>query len=166
MAADTPHCTSDIIACLNYLTQHFRSKSFVLVGWSFGGSPCFAAAADEPLRIRGVATIASQMASRAASVAMLSPRPLLLLHGTDDTVLAPDCSETLFTQYGSGIHGQNHGQIQGQGHQGDAADTGDTGSCELRLLEGGSHGLTAHAPEVEGILLAFVARVLGFELTG
>lgn len=115
----------------------------MLVGWSFGGTPCFCAAADEPVRIRGVATIASQMASQGVSVAMLSPRPLLLLHGTEDTVLEPVCSETLFRQYGG--------------------SEANGGSCELRLLEGGNHGLTDHAPEVEGILLAFVTRVLGFE---
>lgn len=108
------------------------------MGWSFGGSPCFSAAADEPVRIRGVATIASQTAST-AGVAMLSPRPLLLLHGTDDTVLAPSCSETLYRQYGT------------------------EGPRELRLLEGDNHGLSNHAPEIEGVLLAFVARVLGFE---
>lgn len=146
LTADTPHCTSDIIACLNYLSQHFRTKHCVLIGWSFGGSPCLSAAADEPVRIRGVATIASQTA-RTAGVAMLRPRPLLLLHGTHDSVLAPACSETLYRQYGSTEDDEQE----------------DGGSRELRLLEGGTHGLEDHALEVEGILFAFVARVLGFE---
>lgn len=137
LAANSPNCTSDIIASLNYLSQHYRSKRFVVVGSSFSGSPCFSAAADEPERVRGVATIASQTANT-AGVAMLSPRPLLLLHSTDDTVLAASCSETLCRQYGTG------------------------GSCELKLFEGDDHGLAKHAPEVEGMLLAFVERVLGF----
>lgn len=138
LAANTEHCTSDIIACLNYLSQHYRTAHFVVIGWSFGGSPCFSAAANEPDRIRGVATIASQT-TNTAGICSLSPRPLLLLHGAEDMVLAAACSETLYRQYGS------------------------EGERELKLFEGDDHGLTGHAPEVEGILLAFGARVLGFK---
>lgn len=54
-------------------------------------------------------------------------------------VLAAACSETLYRQYGS------------------------EGERELKLFEGDDHGLTEHAPEVEGMLLAFGASVLGFE---
>lgn len=138
LATNSPNCASDIIASLNYLSQHYRTKRFVVVGSSFSGSPCFSAAADEPERIRGIATIASHNAN-AAGIAMLSPRPLLLLHSTGDTVLAASCSEALCRQYGS------------------------EGSCELKLFEGDDHGLAKYAPEVEGILLGFAGRVLGFE---
>ena len=138
LAANPEHCTSDIIASFNYLSQHYRTSRFVLVGWSFGGSPCFSAAAEEPDRLRGVATIASQTA-HTAGISSLSPRPLLLLHATDDLVLASACSETLYRQYGS------------------------DGSRELKLFEGDDHGLSKHAPEVEGMLLAFAAKLLGFE---
>ena len=108
------------------------------MGWSFGGSPCFTVAADEPIRVRGVATIASQTA-KTDGVRYLSPRPLLLLHGEEDHVLAPSCSKTLFNQYGIG------------GHR------------EMRLFPGDDHGLTQHAPEVERKIFVFAARCLGLD---
>ncbi|ODM19755.1 hypothetical protein SI65_04741 [Aspergillus cristatus] len=142
LAADTDHCTADIIASLNYLSQHYKSANFVIVGWSFGGSPCFTAAAEEPNRIRGVATIASQTA-RTAGVKVLAPRPLLLLHGLGDSVLGSECSEALYRMYG------------------DESENG--GEREIKLFEGGDHGLSGLGPEVEGLLLGFIGRVLGFE---
>lgn len=64
---------------------------------------------------------------------------MLLLHGTDDTVLSPACSETLYKEYGN------------------------KGPRELKLLPGDDHGLTKHAPEVEKMIFEFAAKTLGFE---
>jgi dipeptidyl aminopeptidase/acylaminoacyl peptidase len=135
--AQTTYCSTDVIAALDYLAEKYRSSKFVLVGWSFGGSPCFTVAAKEPERVWGVATIASQTA-KTEGVAMLSPRPLLLLHGTNDTCLSPACSENLYRAYGSG------------------------GKRDLRMFEGDDHGLSRNAVKVEKTLFDFVAETLGF----
>jgi dienelactone hydrolase len=135
--ARTEYCSADIVASFTYLREHFNSSGFVLVGWSFGGSPCFTVAAQVE-RVRGVATVASQTAET-SGIRKLSPRPLLLLHGTDDMVLSPTCSETLYREYGN------------------------NGPRELKLLPGDDHGLTKHAPEVERMIFEFAAKTLGFE---
>lgn len=64
---------------------------------------------------------------------------MLLLHGTDDKVLSPACSETLYREYGN------------------------TGPREIRLLPGNDHGLTRHSTEVEKMIFEFAAKTLGFE---
>ncbi|KAM0097130.1 hypothetical protein ACP6JE_008348 [Aspergillus fumigatus] len=124
--ARTEYCSADIVASFTYLREHFNSTTFVLIGWSFGGSPCFTVAAQDD-RVRG-------WGSRD-----LSPRPVLLLHGTDDKVLSPACSETLYREYGN------------------------TGPREIRLLPGNDHGLTRHSTEVEKMIFEFAAKTLGFE---
>lgn len=136
--AQTGYCSADVIAAMDYLAGEFSSKHFVLVGWSFGGSPCFTVAAHEPVRVVGVATVASQTA-RTEGVTMLSPRPLLLMHGTGDTCLSPQCSQNLFESYGHG------------------------GKKELKLFDGDDHGLSRNAVHVEKMIFDFVARTLGFE---
>lgn len=110
----------------------------MVAGWSFGASPCITAAAQDSDRIHGVVTVAAQL-GKTKGISQLSPRPLLLLHGDSDPVLSASCSQTLYQQYGAG------------------------GQRELKLFPGGDHGLTGHAPEAEEIILAFVARTLGFE---
>lgn len=123
---------------MDYMGRWFDSSRFVLIGWSFGGSPCFSVAAQEPDRVWGVATVASQTTGT-AGVRSLSPRPLLLLHGGGDTCLFPSCSESLYQQYGP------------------------VGDRELQVFPGDNHGLSKNAPKVEGMLLVFAARTLGFE---
>ncbi|KAH3328609.1 hypothetical protein KXW13_000582 [Aspergillus fumigatus] len=135
--ARTEYCSADIVASFTYLREHFNSTTFVLIGWSFGGSPCFTVAAQDD-RVRGVATVASQTANT-VGIKRLSPRPVLLLHGTDDKVLSPACSETLYREYGN------------------------TGPREIRLLPGDDHGLTRHSTEVEKMIFEFAAKTLGFE---
>lgn len=136
--AKTDYCTADIIASLNYLSQQYSSSRFVIVGWSFGGSPCITAAAEEPDRIRGITTVGTQSAGT-DGINQLSPRPFLLLHGEDDHVLSATSSQGLYQKYGT------------------------EGQRDLKLFPGGDHGLTGHAPEAEGMILAFAAKTLGFE---
>ncbi|KAL5001084.1 Alpha/Beta hydrolase protein [Aspergillus recurvatus] len=138
--ARTDCCVPDIAATMDYLHDHHGSTRFVVVGWSFGGAPCFTVAAQEPERVVGIATVASQTA-QTSGVRRLSPRPLLLLHGSGDTCLSSRCSETLYQQYGD-----------------DPA-----GSREIKIFKGDNHGLSRNAPEAEGLLMVFAARVLGFE---
>lgn len=136
--AQTNYCSADVMAAMDYLAGEFSSKHFVLVGWSFGGSPCFTVAARDPDRVAGVATVASQTA-RTDGVMMLSPRPLLLLHGTGDTCLSPRCSQSLFEAYGQ------------------------SGKKELKLFDGDDHGLSRNAVQVEKLIFQFAASTLGFK---
>ncbi|KAJ5887339.1 hypothetical protein N7504_011386 [Penicillium tannophilum] len=136
--AETKTCTADIRAAFDHLHEKYGAQKFLVVGWSFGGSPCFTVAAEEPTRVLGVVAIASQVAGT-EGIKSLAPRPLLLLHGEDDTVLSPSCSETLFHRYGNG------------------------GDRRMRLFPGDDHGLTKHAVLVEQKIFAFAARCLGLE---
>jgi len=157
--AHTSYCTADTVAALDYLSEQFSTRHYVLIGWSFGGSPCFTVAASEPGRVAGVATIASQTA-QTAGVRNLYPRPLLLLHGTGDTCLSPACSETLYHSYGGNTREVERHDIAG------ATTTdapGATGNRKLHLFPGDDHGLSIHAVEAEKMLFRFVAEGLGFE---
>ncbi|KAL3433269.1 Alpha/Beta hydrolase protein [Aspergillus tetrazonus] len=140
VAARTDYCVPDIAATMDYLQDNHGSTRFVVVGWSFGGSPCFTIAAQQPDRVLGVATVASQTA-QTSGVRKLSPRPLLLLHGSGDTCLPQRCSESLYQQYGDD----------------------QSGSREIKIFKGDNHGLSKNAPEAEGMLLVFAARALGLE---
>ncbi|PYH40797.1 uncharacterized protein BP01DRAFT_408871 [Aspergillus saccharolyticus JOP 1030-1] len=135
--ARTKYCTADVLAAMDHLAQQYRSTRFVIVGWSFGGSPCFTVAAKEPERVVGIATVASQTAMT-SGISKLSPRPLLLLHGTGDTVLSVRCSTALYGQYGS------------------------EGSRELKTFPGDDHGLSQNAEEAERLLFRFATRTLRF----
>ncbi|KAJ5660385.1 hypothetical protein N7507_006836 [Penicillium longicatenatum] len=136
--AETKSCAADIRAAFDHLHEKYGAQKFLIVGWSFGGSPCFTVAAEEPSRVQGVVAIASQVAGT-EGIKLLSPRPLLLLHGEDDSVLAPSCSETLYHQYGDG------------------------GDRRMRLFPGDDHGLTKNAVLVEQKIFAFAAQCLGLE---
>ncbi|KAH8689052.1 Alpha/Beta hydrolase protein [Talaromyces proteolyticus] len=136
--AKTSYCSADVIAAMDHLAVEFSSEHFVLVGWSFGGSPCFTVAAKEPRRVAGVATVASQTA-QTEGVTMLCPRPMLVMHGTGDTCLSPSCSESLYRSYGPG------------------------GKRVLKLFDGDDHGLSRNAVAVEKMIFEFAARILGFE---
>ncbi|KAL4876835.1 Alpha/Beta hydrolase protein [Aspergillus karnatakaensis] len=135
--ARTEYCVPDIVATMDYLGEKYNSTRFVVVGWSFGGSPCFTVAAEDP-RVCGVATIASQTA-QTSGVSKLSPRPLLLLHGDGDTCLSHRCSEELYRQYGT------------------------EGVREIKIFQGDNHGLSRNAAHAEGMLFMFAARTLGVE---
>lgn len=137
--AATGFCTEDVLAAIKYLNDKLGSENFVVVGWSFGSAPAFTAASKDK-RIRAVACVASQTADT-SGISSLSPRPLLLLHGTGDRTLSHRCSKQLFEAYG------------------DASD----GDKTLKLYEGDDHGLTRHALEAEEAIFFFAARVLGRE---
>ncbi|CRG92036.1 hypothetical protein PISL3812_09091 [Talaromyces islandicus] len=135
--AQTEYCSADIVAAMDYLAVEFSTTQFILVGWSFGGSPCFKVAATEPGRVAGVATVASQTA-RTEGVSMLSPRPMLVMHGTGDTCLSPDCSQSLYRSYGPG------------------------GKRKIKLFDADDHGLSRNAVAAEKMIFDFAAETLGF----
>jgi dienelactone hydrolase len=90
---DRPACVYDLDAALEELRRSGVER-FALVGWSFGGAVVISAAVAHA-DVVGVATLASQTAGTAA-VGRLTPRSLLLLHGTADQVLPDGCSRYLY----------------------------------------------------------------------
>lgn len=86
-------CVWDVNSALDDLASQ-GIRRVVLVGWSFGGA-VVANAGVASDNVIGVAMIASQL-SRAEAVAQLSPRHVLLIHGTADTLLPERNSRTLF----------------------------------------------------------------------
>lgn len=136
--ARTTSCVEDARSAMEHLNREHGISRFVLVGWSFGGAVVFSLA-DADMRVVGCATVASQTADT-AGIRRLAPRPVLLLHGTDDHTLSPRCSEQLYEVYGSA-----------------------KGSRRLRLFEGDDHALTGHTEEAEKELLDFIVKCAGDE---
>jgi dienelactone hydrolase len=91
----THHCVQDIYDGMSLMEQTCGVSEFVLVGWSFGGSVVITAGSSHT-KVSGVATLASQTAGT-DGVSKLGPKkPILLLHGTDDTCLSHRCSKSLY----------------------------------------------------------------------
>ena len=137
--ASNDFCTADVLASFNYLETHFSARKFVLVGWSFGGAPCFTVAARQPGRVAGIATVASQTAGT-SGIRKIAPIPVLLMHGTGDSCLSDRCSRSLYRDYGE-----------------------EGGKRELHLFEGDDHGLSGNAAGVERLMFDFAAKCLRLE---
>jgi alpha/beta superfamily hydrolase len=86
-------CVLDTLATLNFLkgTGHDRAT---LIGHSFGGAVVINAGTLSSL-VTTVVAISSQLAG-AQVVGDLAPKPLLLVHGTADTILSDQCSRMLY----------------------------------------------------------------------
>lgn len=90
-------CVLDVLLGVGYLTAQGK-KRVVLVGHSFGGAVVITAGVISEAVI-AVAALSSQT-SGTETVSELSPKPLLLIHGTDDEVLPDTCSRTLYARAG------------------------------------------------------------------
>jgi alpha/beta superfamily hydrolase len=90
-------CVLDTLAALTFLkgTGHQRAA---LIGHSFGGAVVINAGRLSPL-VTTVVAVSSQLAG-AHVVGELAPKPLLLIHGTADTILSDQCSRMLFGRAG------------------------------------------------------------------
>lgn len=132
------YCVSDVKAAMDHLQNEYSVSRFVLTGWSFGGAPVFTVGGNDT-RVVGCATVASQTADT-DGVKHLSPRPLLLLHGTGDKTLSPSCSERLFKMYGT------------------------KGERELKLFDGDDHALTQNSLKAEEMLCSFIMKCAGAEI--
>ncbi|RKU41550.1 hypothetical protein DL546_002006 [Coniochaeta pulveracea] len=128
-------CCNDVLAAMQYLQDMYSLSRFVLVGWSFGGAPVFTVGGQDQ-RVMGCATVASQTAET-EGIRNLSPRPVLLLHGTGDRTLSDYCSRRLYDMYGG------------------------KGERRLELFEGDNHALTCHARQAEELVGEFIARCAG-----
>jgi hypothetical protein len=112
-------CVHDVVAGIEALKGEGIER-VALLGWSFGGAVVIDAGAQSE-KVVGVATVASQTYG-ADAVSELSPKSLLLIHGTADAVLPDRCSRDLY---------RNARQPK-----------------ELLLYEGDNHGITNHVAEM------------------
>ncbi|RMX75968.1 hypothetical protein D0869_11147 [Hortaea werneckii] len=142
--ARTKHCVADVLAAMNHLQNGYAVSRFVLVGWGFGGATVFTAAAGQDPRIVGCATIASQ-SDEVDGIEDMARRalPVLLIHGTEDSVLDPDCSRRLSERYRNASRG---------------------GEGEMAVFEGDDHQLSHKALKAEEVLCDFVMRLAGEEV--
>ena len=87
-------CVMDTLLGAEYLAQQCGYRHVALVGHSFGGAVVIAAGALSPTVTAVVAmssqTYGTDLAPR------VSPRPLLLVHGTADEILPDACSRNIF----------------------------------------------------------------------
>ena len=83
----------DTLAGVSFLKSTGHTD-MVLVGHSFGGAVVISAAPFGPL-VKAVVALSSQTHG-ATNASAVSPRPLLLVHGADDTRLPPRCSEMIY----------------------------------------------------------------------
>ena len=120
-------CVLDVLAGLAFL-QAVRMESAAVVGHSSGGAVAIWAGTLSPM-VKAVVTLATQ--SYGTGMAdQLSPRPLLLIHGTTDAVLPPSSSEQVY-----------HRARQPK---------------ELKLYPGAGHGLDEVADELEEFLKSWL----------
>jgi fermentation-respiration switch protein FrsA (DUF1100 family) len=87
-------CVLDTMAGLTFL-KAMRYERAAPVGHSFGGAVAINAGTLVLPMVTTVIAVSSQLAG-AHVVAELAPRPLLLLHGTADTILPHECSERIY----------------------------------------------------------------------
>ena len=91
---ELPACVDDALASVGWLGREGIVR-VAMVGHSFGGAVVISAAPRSE-RVVAVAALSSQTYG-ATGAARVSPRPLLLVHGTEDERLAPYCSEQIYS---------------------------------------------------------------------
>ena len=126
-ANDLPECVVDTLLGIAFLLDE-RIERIALVGHSFGGAVVITAGVLSS-SVAGVAALSSQTFGTQL-VPHLAPRPLLLMHGTDDEILPARCSELIHAAAGE--------------------------PKELILLPGTRHGLD----EAREIVLATLTRTI------
>jgi hypothetical protein len=128
---DLPECIYDVLAGIEALRQQGVER-VTLLGWSFGGAVVITAGVASDFVV-GVATVACQTFG-AEAASDLSPKSLLMMHGTDDRTMPDYCSRELYAR----------------AHE----------PKELALYPGGDHGLTQHAGAALDKLYAWSRRLL------
>ncbi|QIR36206.1 alpha/beta hydrolase [Tolypothrix sp. PCC 7910] len=84
----------DVVASITYL-QDQGIKDIALVGHSFGGAVVIQAAAKSP-NVCTVVTLATQAYGTDPAPELATRCSLLLLHGLEDEVLSPYCSQAVY----------------------------------------------------------------------
>ncbi|HSK79355.1 MAG TPA: alpha/beta hydrolase [Thermoanaerobaculia bacterium] len=129
---DLDACVLDTLLGVAYLGARGRPR-VALAGHSFGGAVVITAGAESP-EVVAVAALSSQTYGT-GTVGVLSPRPLLLLHGSADEVLPDLCSRDLHRRAGQ--------------------------PKEIKLYPRCGHGLDECRDEVDRDLAGWLLRVLG-----
>lgn len=125
----------DVRAGIAFLREQGLSR-IGLVGHSFGGAVVIRAAVEEPA-VETVVTLATQ-GFGTESVNEFA-KPLLLLHGMDDEILPPFCSEHVFARAGP--------------------------LAVLRRFDGAKHGLDEVAEDVREQLMRWLLEKLSVSAT-
>lgn len=94
---DFGECVLDTMAGIAFLKGTGYPRT-AIIGHSFGGAVAINAGTLSPT-VSTVIAISSQLAG-AHPVGELAPKPLLLVHGTADTILSHQCSEMLYERAG------------------------------------------------------------------
>jgi len=116
---DFGECLLDTLAALTFLKGIGHQRAG-LIGHSFGGAVAINAGTLSEV-VTTVIAISSQLAG-AHVVGDLQPKPLLLIHGTADTILPDQCSRMLYERAGE--------------------------PKTLKLFEGGDHRFTRFGDEL------------------
>ena len=106
-----PESVLDTLCGLDFLKGRGRSR-VALVGHSFGGAVVIAAATSTNQAVAVVSL--SPQTYGAGGAPQVSPRPLLIVHGLEDTRLSPRCARQIH-QRGPGAQGT--GSVPGDGAQ-------------------------------------------------
>ncbi len=112
----------DVMAGLSLL-QGLGASRVALVGISFGAAVVIHAAVLSPHLVRGVAALSCQLTGT-ERVAEVSPRPLLLVHGTADQIIDKASAELI---YGNAVEPKELVLYEGAGH--------GLGQCQDELYE-------------------------------
>src|SRR5277367_1773533 len=94
---DFGECVLDTMAGIAFLKGTGYQRA-AIIGHSFGGAVAINAGTLSP-NVTTVIAISSQLAG-AHTVGELAPRPLLLIHGTADTILSHESSQALYDRAG------------------------------------------------------------------
>ena len=121
----------DVLAGVQFLAGE-GVRRVGLLGHSFGGAVVIEAGVQAS-EAASVVTLATQTAG-AQRVALLAPRPLLLIHGLRDIRLAPECSRSLHAMAGE--------------------------PKRIELLEEATHGLRQRREEVRRLTLDWFVETL------
>ncbi len=104
-------CAHDLAVGVE-LARDAGADRVIVAGHSFGGAVAIRTAVVMTGSVAGVVTFATQSAGAEVAGGLLG-RPLLLIHGADDEILPPQCSEMVAAFAGSGelvvLPGTGHG---------------------------------------------------------
>jgi alpha/beta superfamily hydrolase len=127
----TVHCVLDTLCGIAFL-QGEGIDRIALVGHSFGGAVVISAGAISPV-VRAVVPMSSQTEDTEFA-SRVSPRSMLLIHGTSDSTLPPSCSEEIYAEAKE--------------------------PKELRLFRGAGHDLFAARDDIIDLLVGWIPEQL------